>query len=704
MRGIRGFFLLAAALPALWLHAAPAPGQELLPAGGEPVIIHALSLERNAEEGVVVGEGAVDIRHGDLRLRADKVVLNEKTSLAIAEGNVILEEGESILQGEHMEVDLEERTGFVEGGHGFAQSYFFTGRRIEKSGPAEYRVLEGSFTTCEGALPDWKFKSPDTLFEVDRRVTTRHPSMWVRRLPVLYLPYATFPLKRERATGLLIPEVRINEIDGWTVKNAFYWAPRDNFDATLSLDWRQNVGWGPGLELRYITAPGTYGTFDGSYVNDKEGEDSWLVTFNHLHDLPYRIRGQADLFFQSNYVKRFEDTLEMQSMEKTASSVYFSRSWASYDVVLGGLYEESLVTENDSSIARFPELSVDRTQGRLLGTGLFWRLAVEAVRRESKDGVDVLTVPGDEGEEEDDVLLADEVVVETNRIDLYPELSWPLTLGGWGSLTPTFAYRVTHYSQDLDGDSDTRLIPFFDLAAEGPRLYRIFDPSGDAGGLDKIKHLIEPRVSYVYVPEEEQDNLPQFDSIDFVGSRNNLVYSLTNTLLGRLTPTMAGERARTRELLRVRLSQSYDFDAEEQPFSNMAWDVVGRPSQAWDLWWRGDYDFYESEIGSQSVSANWRSRRGMTLRGEWRSSNRGGSEFLDLWAKVPLGNWFWDLRSRYNIDQDEFIENSVSIKYTSQCWDVTAGYVNWPDENEVRFELGLKGIGNVISLWSRDAF
>ncbi len=698
------FFRLTAVFPALFLAALPASAEELLPSGGEPVVIHALSLERNVDEGIVVGEGAVDVRFGDLRLRADKVVVHEKTRLAIADGHVILEEGESILQGEHMEVDLEARTGFVEGGYGFSQSYFFTGQKIEKTGPAEYRVLNGSFTTCEGALPDWKFKSPDTLFEIDRRVTTRHPSMWVRTLPVLYLPYATFPLKRERASGLLIPEVRINEIDGWTVKNAFYWAPRDNFDATVSLDWRENVGWGPGLEVRYITAPGTYGTFDSSYINDKEGEDSWLVVFNHLHSLPYGIRGQADLFFQNNYVKRFEDTLEMQSMEKTASSVYFSRSWSHYDVVFGGLYEESLVTENDSSIARFPELTVDRTQSRLLGTGLFWRFAFEAARLESKDVVEVLSVPGEEEGGEQTLLLADEAIVETSRIDLYPELSWPLALGSWGSFTPTFAYRMTHYSEDLEGENETRLIPFFDLAMEGPRLYRVFDPAGEAGGIDKVKHLIEPRVSYVYVPEEDQDNLPQFDNIDFVPSRNNLVYSLTNTLLGRLAPAQEGERARTRELMRVRLSQSYDFDAEERPFSDMSWDVLGRPSQAWDLRWRGNYDFYESEIGNQSVSANWRSRRGMSLRGEWRSSNRGGSDFLDLWAKVPFGKWFWDLRSRYNIDQDEFIENSVSIKYTSQCWDVTAGYVNWPDENEVRFELGLKGIGNVISLWSRDAF
>lgn len=672
----------------------------------EPVVVHAQSLQRDMKSGLVTGEGAVDLTYSGLRLRADRVVVNEETKLVIADGHVILDDEGGRLQGEHMELDLETRKGFVTEGYGFTDIYFFSGKRIEKLGPASYETLHGSFTTCEGVLPDWKFKSPRAYLEVDRYVTARHPTMWVRKMPVFYLPFAAFPIKRDRATGFLIPELRVNEIDGWIVKNALYWAPRDNFDATVSLEYRENIGWGPGLEFRYITAPGTHGTFDSYYIDEKDGGTSWKVAFNHLHALPYGVRGQADVYVQSDrgFVRRFGDQLEDQAMEKTSSSFYLSKSWTYYDVSVAGLYEESLLTENESSITRFPELIIDRTQSRIRGTGLFWRLTLEGARLRSDNVEEIFVVPGSSNE----VLLAEEDVLETTRIDVLPEISYPKALGSWGSITPSLSYRTTHYTRDLEGDSETRLVPTWDLSLEGPRVYRIFEP-GSVGKVEKIKHLIEPRISYVYVPEKDQSSLPQFDIIDFISPQNNLVYSLTNTVLGKVPRAEEG-RFRTDELLRVKLSQTYDFDAPEvggetRPFSPMDWDVRSSPNPAWDLRWKGEYDLYDSEVDFQDLSVTWNSAAGTMLRGEWRTTASGRNDFLDLWAQFPLGRkWDWDLRSRYNIDAEEFIENNASFKYTSQCWDVTVGYVKWPEEYEFRFQLGLKGIGNVVNFWSRDAF
>ena len=65
---------------------------------------------------------------------------------------------------------------------------------------------------------------------------------------------------------------------------------------------------------------------------------------------------------------------------------------------------------------------------------------------------------------------------------------------------------------------------------------------------------------------------------------------------------------------------------------------------------------------------------------------------------MNLEKWQWNLRSRYNIELSEFIENSVFVKYLSQCWDISFGYVNWPDRSEFRVQVGLKGIGTVFGL------
>ena len=38
--------------------------------------------------------------------------------------------------------------------------------------------------------------------------------------------------------------IDVSRVDGLTIRNAFYWAPRDSFDATIGLDYLQKTGWG----------------------------------------------------------------------------------------------------------------------------------------------------------------------------------------------------------------------------------------------------------------------------------------------------------------------------------------------------------------------------------------------------------------------------------------------------------------------------
>jgi hypothetical protein len=78
---------------------------------------------------------------------------------------------------------------------------------------------------------------------------------------------------------------------------------------------------------------------------------------------------------------------------------------------------------------------------------------------------------------------------------------------------PAAGYDLTHYSQDLEGQEEVRGLPYYRIGLEGPRPYRIWDVR-EGGRIERLKHLIEPRISYVFTPTVEQDDLPQFDSLD----------------------------------------------------------------------------------------------------------------------------------------------------------------------------------------------
>ena len=107
--------LLSLALPARAQEAAPDNGPQ--PAGDE-VLVSAGRLERRGDERVIVGEGTVVVRYQELRLAADRAVYNEATQDVVADGNVVLDSGPDRLQGEHLELNLGTRVGFIERAQG----------------------------------------------------------------------------------------------------------------------------------------------------------------------------------------------------------------------------------------------------------------------------------------------------------------------------------------------------------------------------------------------------------------------------------------------------------------------------------------------------------------------------------------------------------------------------------------------------------
>ncbi len=684
-----------------------------LPAGktpaalaGDEVLLTAERLERSNKEGIVIGEGAVTIRHRGVRLVADRVIYNEKTKEVVADGNVVLDSGTDRLQGAHLELNLDTHVGFLEHAQGFLQTYYFTGERIEKLGPDHYFLRDGSFTTCEGVLPDWSFHTTSTELTIDEYMQTWNPTLRIKKLPVLYFPYAIFPIKRDRSTGLLIPTIGLSGVDGFTVKNAFYWAPRDNYDATIGIDYLQKTGWGASGEMRYLLAPRTQGVVTLYYLrNTRTDAERWSLTTRNSQELPLGFHAEIEAFFQSNreFIATQGTTIEERSSERTTSSFYINRSWSAWNFAVSGRNEVSLITEKRTTLTRFPELTIDRTSTRLFGTDLFLKVAASGVGLKRDDST---------------------TTVQTTRVHVSPEVTWPLSLGSVARIIPSGGYAWTYYSENTKGAEETRAISFFKLGLEGPRPYRIWDLSGD-GSFTKLKHLVEPSISYVYTQEVNQDTILKFDSIDTIPQANRLEYSLTNTLFAKkkitLTPVPApvpadtsatGEPVEaapatqtttTQELLWIKLSENYSFYSSKaavpgQKFSAIEWEARSRPVTGLEVLWRGNYDVYGKGFGYSNLSLAWKVTDSASLQGDWRTTRDSTQDFLDLGGNFTLARIGVEARSRYNLAEKTFVENRINVKYSSQCWDVTLGYVRWTDTYEYSLLFSLKGVGTIVRI------
>ena len=114
----------------------------------------------------------------------------------------------------------------------------------------------------------------------------------------------------------------------------------------------------------------------------------------------------------------------------------------------------------------------------------------------------------------------------------------------------------TESESDFRGETLSRLVPTASAEIVGPSFSRIFDLKSKKW--EKLKHVIEPRFTYGYIDEfDEQDRVPVFDEIDNVRGLNVGRVSLINRFLAK--PRGDGG---SREILSVTFYQDYSLDDE----------------------------------------------------------------------------------------------------------------------------------------------
>jgi LPS-assembly protein len=652
-----------------------------------PVYIHARKLEYQKPQNTYIGSGYVDIRYGDIRLRADEVVLNADTGQVKASGHVIVDEGPNRLVGEQLEINLTTKLGVFHNAEAFlAPTYFLTGQRIERIAEDKFLINEGSYTTCDQAVPAWKFKVKRAIVHLEHYAYLTDLSLYMKKVPVFRFPYALVPIKTHRATGLLIPRLGFSNVDGFIIKESLFWAISDWTDATFSAEYSSKRGVGGGLEFRYALTPEDEGQLQSYLIRDWiDKEDRWKTDINVRQGLGYGVRGvfKADLLSDRKYEQQFADNMDQRRRQEQDTYLWLYKNWNHYGASSVAEYTEDLYQTDKNRQWRLPEFKAFAISQPLFASPLFYKLELSGLNWNRKEA----------GEEE-----------KSQRLHLHPQLRLPWVVGPRTLITPRAGYLQTWYTKNRQDQSDQRGLYELGLRLDGPQLYRSW--SKWSGGLKGMKHLVQPFVDYNYLPDEDQADLLSFDSLDFIPGENILRYGIIQHFLGRFAPAEQGEEIR--EFMLLTLSQEYDIaearrDEESgqprRPFSPLKLDLELKPFANLGLDWETYYNFYEHRMESNNMDLRFELTSGVSLQAGWRYTNEeqepdinflsAGTDF-GMWKSIKLG-----ISGKYNLESDEWVEDKYTLLYTSQCWSIGLSYVDRFDEDEFSFNINLTGLSSV---------
>ncbi len=574
--------------PAFADGSAPYPlAVETARAGAEHIRIKAMTQSSHGSH--VVLDGDVEIVDGSMTVQADHIDYDRDTGNLEATGHLRLRGGKSAEQmsASRGTLNLRNNTGrfydvtgsvgLKTGGNGriytVGNPFLFEGRLVVKNGPDDYDIYEGSVTSCQLPHPDWRLTSAHFMVHSGR--ASAHGTLFrLRNIPILYLPFVTHPVPEQgadqRQSGFLIPVIGQSSTKGLVLGEQIYFVLNRSTDLTVGSEYFSKRGWqqtatlrykGQGLDFGYahfsnLLDRGYYGTILGQgsngavtstigYIN-QGGED---IVLNGRKDFSShtRIAGDAEYLSAYAYRQAFTDNFNQAVTTDIVSSAYGTHEVNGYVAALEADRYQGLkrtLTGEQVRILHAPQLDLQAMEHRLGNSPLLWSAQLQSSAIKRTQGTGTSSSQLNTG------------FVE--RLDVRPELSLPLSLGGF-RLRSSVAVRDTYYTNSrspvpLPGtalplernQSLNRTSMEADVELRTPVLERTFEGGPFSRLLGRsVKHTIEPEAHYRYVTGVDSfDYTPRFDPVDVLSNTNELEYGVTQRLFlrpSRIRPCEEGE-------------------------------------------------------------------------------------------------------------------------------------------------------------------
>lgn len=643
--------------------------------------------------------GNVELRKEDRWVGADRIEIDRNEQIARGEGNLYMRTREYAIFSPRGEIDMDTGAFSVEGPHVLYPDFHGQGdaRRASRNDAGIARLQDGSWSTCPADDEVWRLSASEIeLNPHNRQGTARHASLWFAGVPLFYTPWFRFPIGEDRLTGFLPPRVGRSSDSGTEISVPWYWNIAPNLDATLTPRHLSERGTQLQTETRWLARDAGYWQLDLHHLPDDAlfGDDRTLAQLQQNGRYAHGLRTDIDLAGVSDdeYFDDLDDPLSLASKThlQNRADVFWDSDYGNSRLRLQNFRTlDDTIAPQNRPYKQLPQVTHRWRRDTFTYTA---GLDAELVRFERDDSD------------------------EADRFRLVPAFTRELETPGW-FLRPRLAWDYTAYRLDR-------------VTTTGPeRIERSLPIASLDGGLvferfgEDFRQTLEPRAFYVYIPEEDQDDIPLFDTGeltfsfnqlfrerrfsggDRIGDANRLSLALTSRLFAR---------ADGAEVLRGSIGAIHHFDDREitlpgrTPETEELSDIVAEISARPDEHWRA------------TATAQWDPDTDQTQRHDSRVMFRGsgggianfGYRFQDDRREQVDASFAWPInprwtllaRNNYSLREERAIEHLLGVEYESCCWRLRAAAREniaqnssneVETEQEIYIELVLKGLGGL---------
>jgi len=641
--------------------------------------------------------GDVHLQRRDQQIDADEMVFDRSSDQFTASGNAVYADPNYRIKTNIAHID--NRNDRAE----FDQSQFEIRERHARGEASSFEKIDDYrsrshdilYTTCDPDDNAWYMRAKE--LDIDRESgvgEAYHTTMYIKDVPVLYLPYFQFPIDDRRKSGLLTPSFGFGSQDGGSLLLPVYWNMAPNYDMTITPAWYGKRGLQLNTENRYLFE-GNRGQLDLSYIDDRDyGDTRWFEQWQHAAVLPFDVKANVllakasddDFFYDfSSVAPGYRNT---RFLERYLRLHRTERHWQSEVIWRDYQTLDHDTAETDRPYNSLPRISLDAQPEPWLGefttpVHLEW---ANFKRDNSVDG---------------------------KRTNIVTSLGWN-SENSWYFFRPNLQFAFTDYQlqDNPGGDSQNRALPT--LGVDSGLIFERL-----AGSEGQWRQTLEPRLYFLHTPYDNQDDIPDFDtSVASQTYRNLFKNNRFNGAdrIGDATQVTVGLASRLfnnasgAELLHARIGQIFYFKDRrvtlngeptdnETSKSDIIAEVDFRPLSSVVLGTRLVYDQQENELVDRDLSISYRDNGLAANLGYYY--NQDDLEQALVSVAYPI-NERWDMVAKWNqsLEYNKPVENLLGISYQSCCWGlkILAGQTGdyredfATTENSIYFELTFKGL------------
>lgn len=469
------------------------------------------------EGGVAVAENGVKVTSHGVVLTADRVQANEQTGEVIAQGDVTILGRDHIWRGTNVLYNF--KTGRIQAGAFRTEHdpFFLSGERLAGRTNTVYTAADAIITTDNYAKPAYRIRARRLVLYPGDHFEAHDATLFIGNVPVFYFPVYRRSLGRHPNNFVFTPGYRSDF--GPFLLSTYNWQANTNVDGALHLDLRERRGvaggsdfnfhlgqqWGQ-AHARYYFAHDAEPNADGitntlSPIPLTLSHDRSLFTFTHEAEPATNLTMKMVMHYQSDpLILRDFFEREYRKNVQPNSFAEVNKVWPNYSL---DVMAQPRLEDFWERVERLPDIKLMALRQQVGVTPIFYEGESSAgYFKRSFANTDPFNQTNN---------------YSAGRMDTFHQFVLPQTYFGWLNVTPRVGGRLTYYRNESGYFAQTNDLTrgVFNTGAEATfKASRLWtEPHSKFWDVNGLRHIIQPSVNYVFVPQPSSppSRLPQFD-------------------------------------------------------------------------------------------------------------------------------------------------------------------------------------------------